>query len=69
MTTGDALPKDVAGLRALVLRPLVERDELAGPVERMNHMIREFQEGAVWPALGEARIRSAGGRHGDCDVA
>jgi len=43
MTTADALPKDMPGLRAVTLRLLAERDELTRRVEAMHHIIRQFQ--------------------------
>jgi transposase len=43
MTTADALPKDMPGLRAVALRLLAERDELTRRVEAMHHIIRQFQ--------------------------
>jgi transposase len=43
MTTADALPEDMPGLRAVALALLVERDELIRRVERMHHIIRQFQ--------------------------
>ena len=43
MTTADALPEDMPGLRAVALALLVERDELIRRVEAMHHIIRQFQ--------------------------
>jgi transposase len=43
MTTADALPNDMPGLRAAALGLLAERDELLRRVERMHHIIRQFQ--------------------------
>jgi transposase len=43
MTTADALPEDMPGLRAVALRLLAERDELTRRVEAMHHIIRQFQ--------------------------
>ena len=43
MTTVDALPEDMPGLRAAALALLAERDELLRRVDRMHHIIREFQ--------------------------
>ncbi len=43
MTTADALPEDVPGLRAAALALIAERDELRRRVERMHHIIRQFQ--------------------------
>ena len=43
MTTADALPEDVPGLRAAALALIAERDELLRRVERMHHIIRQFQ--------------------------
>ena len=43
MTTADALPEDMPGLRAAALALLAERDELLRRVDRMHHIIRQFQ--------------------------
>jgi transposase len=43
MTTADTLPEDMPGLRAAALALLAERDELLRRVERMHHIIRQFQ--------------------------
>jgi transposase len=43
MTTADALPEDMPGLRAAALALLAERDELLRRVEAMHHIIRQFQ--------------------------
>jgi len=43
MTTADALPEDMPGLRAAARALLAERDELLRRVERMHHIIRQFQ--------------------------
>jgi len=43
MTTADALPEDMPGLQAAALALLAERDELLRRVERMHHIIRQFQ--------------------------
>lgn len=43
MTTPDVLPEDMAGLRAVTLALIAERDELLRRVERMHHIIRQFQ--------------------------
>jgi transposase len=43
MTTADALPEDMPGLRAAALALIAERDELLRRVERMHQMIRQFQ--------------------------
>jgi transposase len=43
MTTVDALPEDLPSLRAAALALLAERDELLRRVERMHHIIRQFQ--------------------------
>jgi transposase len=43
MTTADALPEDMPGLRAASWALLAERDELLRRVERMHHIIRQFQ--------------------------
>ena len=43
MTTADALPEDIPGLRAAALALLAERDELLRRVDRMHHIIRQFQ--------------------------
>lgn len=43
MTTADVLPEDMPGLRAAALALLAERDELLRRVERMHHIIRQFQ--------------------------
>jgi transposase len=43
MTTADALPEDMPGLRAAVLSLISERDELLGRIERMRQIIRELQ--------------------------
>jgi transposase len=43
MTTADALPEDVPGLRAAALALIAERDELLRRIERMHHIIRQFQ--------------------------
>jgi len=49
MTTADALPKDMPGLRAVALRLLAERDELTRRVEAMHHVIRQFQRAQYGP--------------------
>ena len=38
MTTADALPEDMSGLRAAALALLAERDELLRGVDRMHHI-------------------------------
>jgi transposase len=43
MTTADALPEDLPSLRAAALALIAERDELRCRVERMHHIIRQFQ--------------------------
>jgi len=43
MTTADALPGDMPGLRAVALALIAERDELLRRVERMRQIIRQFQ--------------------------
>ena len=43
MTTADALPGDMSGLRAAALALIAERDELLRRVERMRQIIRQFQ--------------------------
>ena len=43
MTTADALPEDMPGLRGAALALLAERDELLRRVERMHHIIRVLQ--------------------------
>jgi transposase len=43
MTTADALPEDLPSLRAAALALIAERDELRRRVERMHHIIRQFQ--------------------------
>jgi transposase len=43
MTTADALPGDMPGLRAAALALIAERDELLHRVERMRQLIRQFQ--------------------------
>jgi transposase len=43
MTTADALPEDMPSLRAAALALIAERDELLRRVERMHHIIRQFQ--------------------------
>src|SRR5215472_12473863 len=43
MTTADALPKDLPSLRAAALALIAERDDLLRRVERMHHIIRQFQ--------------------------
>jgi transposase len=43
MTTADALPGDILGLRAAALALIAERDELLRRVERMRQLIRQFQ--------------------------
>jgi transposase len=43
MTTADALPEDLPSLRAAALALIAERDELLRRVERMHHIIRQFQ--------------------------
>jgi transposase len=43
MTTADALPGDLPGLRAAALALIAERDELLRRVERMRQLIRQFQ--------------------------
>ena len=43
MTKGDVLPEDAESLRALVLRLLAERDELADNLERARRIIRQLQ--------------------------
>src|ERR687884_416199 len=43
MTTADALPGDMPGLRAAALALIAERDELLRRVERMRQIIRQFQ--------------------------
>jgi transposase len=43
MTTPDVLPEDMASLRAVTLALIAERDELLRRVERMHHIIRQFQ--------------------------
>ena len=43
MTTADALPEDMPGLRAAALALIAERDELLRRIERMHHIIRQFQ--------------------------
>ena len=43
MTTADALPGDMPGLRAAALALIAERDELLRRVERMRQLIRQFQ--------------------------
>ena len=43
MTTADALPGDMPGLRAAALALIAERDELLCRVERMRQIIRQFQ--------------------------
>jgi transposase len=42
-TAADALPQDLPSLRAAALALLAERDELLRRVERMRHIIRQFQ--------------------------
>jgi len=42
-TQGEALPEDAESLRALVLRLLAERDELADDLERAHRIIRQLQ--------------------------
>jgi hypothetical protein len=43
MTTADALPEDMPGLRAAALGLIAERNELLRRIERMHHIIRQFQ--------------------------
>src|SRR2546421_7398249 len=43
MTTADTLPEDMPGLRATALALIAERDELLRRIERMHHIIRQFQ--------------------------
>jgi hypothetical protein len=43
MTTADALPEDMPSLRAMALALIAERDELLHRIERMHHIIRQFQ--------------------------
>jgi len=43
MTTADALPEDMPSSRAAALALIAERDELLRRVERMHHIIRQFQ--------------------------
>ena len=43
MTTADALPEDLPSLRAAALALIAERDDLLRRVERMHHIIRQFQ--------------------------
>src|SRR5947208_14248345 len=43
MTTADALPEDMPGLRAAALALLAERDALLRRVERMRLIIRQLQ--------------------------
>lgn len=43
MTTADALPGDMPGLRAAALALIAERDELLRRIERMRQIIRQFQ--------------------------
>ena len=43
MTTADALPEDITGLRTVALALIAERDELLRRIERMHHTIRQFQ--------------------------
>jgi transposase len=43
MTTADALPEDMPSLRAVALALIAERDELLHRIERMHHIIRQFQ--------------------------
>lgn len=43
MTTADALPGDMPGLRAAALALIAERDELLRRVERMRQLLRQFQ--------------------------
>lgn len=41
--TADTLPEDMPGLRAVALALIAERDELRCRIERMHHIIRQFQ--------------------------
>jgi hypothetical protein len=43
MTTADPLPEDMPSLRAVALALIAERDELLHCIERMHHIIRQFQ--------------------------
>jgi len=43
MRTADALPEDMPSLRAVALALIAERDELLHRIERMHHIIRQFQ--------------------------
>src|SRR3954470_17850155 len=43
MTTADALPEDMPGLRAAALVLIAERDELLRRIERMHLIIRQLQ--------------------------
>ncbi len=43
MRTADTLPGDMPGLRATALALIAERDELLRRIERMHHIIRQFQ--------------------------
>jgi transposase len=43
MTRADTLPEDMPSLRAAALALIAERDELLRRVERMRHIIRQFQ--------------------------
>src|SRR6185437_713984 len=43
MTTADALPEDVPGLRAAVQALIAERDALLSRIERMQLIIRQLQ--------------------------
>jgi transposase len=43
MTTANALPEDLPSLRAAALALIAERDELLRRIERMHHIIRQFQ--------------------------
>ena len=43
MTTADALPEDMPGLRAAALALITERDELLRRIERMHLIIRQLQ--------------------------
>jgi transposase len=70
MTTADALPEDMPGLRFAALALIAERDDLLRHVERMRQIIRQFQRAQFGRHSGAARRRPVAARAGrtrDCE--
>ena len=64
MTTADALPADMPGLRAAALALLAERDELLRRVDRIDLAVQPFADGpladfCVRPQCLQVRVRLA----------